>query len=95
MAPAQDMGWHCCGSFLRYPVNRYSLGLELHLRDTREPALDCGDLLRSKACGARDRCCRRYPHREPGIEKRSDVDCDGCRFYCDIFLPRPISLNHH
>jgi len=64
-ASAKPLGWDCCGSFLRYPVDLYSLGLELHLRDTREPAPDSGDLLWSKACRPRDRRCRRHPHREP------------------------------
>src|SRR5260370_5751743 len=68
---------------------------QLHLRDSWKPALDCSDLLRSKACRARDRCCRRSPHREPSTEKRSDVDVGGGSIYRDIFSPRPSPVDHH
>ena len=54
------MGWRCCGSFLRYSFDVYSLGTELYLRDFRKPTLDCSDLLWSKACRASDRRCRRH-----------------------------------
>jgi chromate transporter len=35
------------------------------------------------------------PHREPSFEKRSDVDVGRRGIYSDLFLPRPISINHH
>jgi hypothetical protein len=94
LASAQDVGWRCGRSILRYSLDLYCLGAELHLRDSWQSALDCSDLLRSKAGRTRDRCGRRHPYREPSFEKRSDVGVGGRSISSDLFLPRPISINH-
>src|SRR6266403_135009 len=94
LASAQNMGRHCCGRSFCHPVDVHSLGAQLYLCDLGKFALGRSHLLRSKASGACDCGRRSYPHREPGPEKRSDVDAGGCGLCSHLFSPCSISSDH-
>ena len=95
LAFAQDAGRHRCRRPLRYSVNLYSLGAELHLCRLRSRSVDCRDLLRIEASRARD--CRRGrdSHWQQSTQERCHVGNRHGGVRGDLFFPRAISIDHH
>src|SRR5260221_14667513 len=77
LASAQDVGRHCCGRSFCYSVDLHYVGAQFYLCDPVKFAVGLSQLLIVKSSGAEDKCRIIDTDREPGPEKRSDVDFGG------------------